>query len=201
MQPETSIARTDDIALMQQVAARDAKALETLYDRYSHTLLALSMRVLHRRDQAEDVLINVFWEVWNRAERYDPARGAPLTYLMTLTRCRAIDRHRRVGTMAIASLDSQEYPTESLQAQADNPLNQAASAEQRVRIQAAISQLSDVQRNAIELSFFEGLSHSEIAEKTQLPLGTVKSHIRLGLIHLRDSLRSENEDEAAKDVS
>ncbi len=199
MQSETSIAGTDDLTLMQQVAAHDAMALETLYDRYSSTLLALCMRVLHRRDQAEDVLINVFWEVWNRAERYNPARGAPLTYLMTLTRCRAIDRHRRIGATPTTSLDAQEYPTESVQTEADNPLNQAACAEQRVRIQAAISHLSAPQRMTIELSFFEGLSHVEIAEKTKLPLGTVKSHIRLGLIQLRDSLR--NEDEAAKDLS
>ncbi len=185
----------DDLALMRAVASRDRSALNTLYDKYSGTLLTLGSRLLADRSEAEDLLIDVFWEVWNRADRYDPARASPLTYLVMLCRSRAIDRLR--SARAVKKMP--HGPRISVEAAADKgmdipdhvtPVTYADLAETQEKVRSGVEKLSAPQRQALELAFFEGLSHTEIAEKTQIPLGTVKSHIRLGLIRLREILRN-----------
>ena len=185
----------NDLALMQGIAARDRSALNSLYNKYSSTLLTLCSRLLADRSEAEDLLIDVFWELWNRADRYDPARAAPLTYLVMLCRSRAIDRHRSANAVKKMPPGMQI----SVEAAADKGLDiadrgervdYADLAEQREIVRAGVRKLSAPQRQTLELAFFEGLSHTEIAEKTNLPLGTVKSHIRSGLIRLREILRN-----------
>ena len=185
----------NDLALMQGIASRDRSALNSLYNKYSPTLLTLCSRLLADRSEAEDLLIDVFWELWNRADRYDPARAAPLTYLVMLCRSRAIDRHRSANAVKKMPPGIQI----SVEAAADKGLDiadrgelvdYADLAEQREIVRAGVRQLSAPQRQTLELAFFEGLSHTEIAEKTSIPLGTVKSHIRSGLIRLREILRN-----------
>ncbi len=195
MASESGGSLVDDLALMRGVAMRDRTALNTLYDKYSGTLLTLCTRLLADRGEAEDLLIDVFWEVWNRADRYDPVRAAPLTYLVMLCRSRAIDRQR--SSNAVKKMPP--GPLLSVEVAADKgldipdrstPVDYTDLAERREKVRAGVLQLSAPQRQALELAFFEGLSHTEIAEKTDIPLGTVKSHIRLGLIRLREILRN-----------
>ena len=185
----------NDLALMRGIAARDRSALNSLYNKYSSTLLTLCSRLLADRSEAEDLLIDVFWELWNRADRYDPARAAPLTYLVMLCRSRAIDRHRSANAVKKMPPGMQI----SVEAAADKGLDiadrgqsvdYADLAEQREIVREGVRKLSAPQRQTLELAFFEGLSHTEIAEKINIPLGTVKSHIRSGLIRLRDILRN-----------
>lgn len=195
MAPESGGSLVDDQVLMRAIAARDRAALNTLYDKYSATLLTLCSRLLADRAEAEDLLIDVFWEVWNRADRYDTQRAAPLTYLVMLCRSRAIDRHRgahavkkmpRGGQISVESAADKGWDIPAR----GTPVEYADLAERQEKVRAGIKQLSPPQRQTLELAFFEGLSHTEIAEKINIPLGTVKSHIRLGLIRLREILRN-----------
>jgi RNA polymerase sigma-70 factor (ECF subfamily) len=179
---------------MQSIAAGDPGALELLYDRYSTLTFSLCCRILHDRNEAEDLLTDIFYEIWAKADRYDPARGSPLTYLMTLTRSRAIDR-QRAGKKFQA-----QHPGDDLLATGSrpdgtiaepSPLDGALGQERRQQVQKALCALDPPQRLCVELSFFDNLSHSEIAQKLNKPLGTVKTYIRQGLIRLRDGLRTD----------
>jgi len=178
----------DDLFLMRGIAAGDRKAFSILFDRHSPMLLSICRRILKDAGSAEDILMDVFFEVWTRADRYDASRGTPLTYLVTLTRSRAIDRQRSVASHPPESSFSPDNSTQT-SPQAD-PLQIANANEQGQIVRAALAGLDTQQRQVLECAFYEGLSHSEIAEKLQKPLGTVKTYIRQGLIRLRDSLRS-----------
>ncbi len=181
----------DDYVLMEAIAAGDPAAMDRLYKKYSGLLLAVCQRIVNNRTDAEEVLLDVFWELWRRASRYEASRGAPVTYLITLARSRAIDRKRSSKTGSLHQVDVGELANLNVPANkaADSPGQAVEFAEQRELIRTAMESLPGPQRKAIEMAYFDGLSHSEIAAKAQLPLGTVKSHIRLGLIHLRDILR------------
>lgn len=178
----------DDYDLMRRIELRDPDALGLFYDRYAGLVFALALRVLRDRGESEELVEDVFIELWRRSERYDAARGAPMTYLVTLARSRAIDRRR--------SLVSRKRGTESAVA-ADSPGDvpdpsaAAVLAENAKRVQAALAQLEFDYRQAVEMAFFDGLTHTQIAEKLNKPLGTVKTYIRQGLIRLRDCLRKE----------
>ncbi len=188
---QTQTNTSDDYALMQGIAAGDQASLAALYDRHSGLVFTLAQRVLHDRMAAEDLLMDVFWEIWSRGDRYDASRGCPLTYLMTLTRSRAIDRkrsgakHSRVRT----GTDISDGPAPV--AEFSGPELNAMAGELGQRVRAAMNKLDVVQRQAVELSFFDDLSHSQIAERLGKPLGTVKTNIRQGLIHLRQCMRME----------
>lgn len=177
----------DDFALMQAIAAGDRAAISDLYDRHSPLLLAICRRVLKDASEAEDVLTDVFFEVWSRADRFNAARGSPLTYLVTLTRSRAIDRQRSRRARPVVT-DNPDAPIDR-PANSPTPFQSTELNEQREVIRSALAALEPAQREAIECSFYEGLSHSEIAEKLNKPLGTVKTYIRQGLIRLRDRIR------------
>lgn len=182
----------DDFALMEGIAAGDRAALSAFYDRYSPHVLAVCLRILRDRSEAEEVMVDVFWEVWDRAERYNPSRGAPRTYLMTLTRSRAIDRRRSRGLAAV-SLDASVMGLSS-EGQAGRAggsataLERAVAQEERDLVRRAVEQLDSAHRQVVEMSFFDGLSHSEIAETLHSPLGTVKTRVRQGLVRLRRAL-------------
>jgi RNA polymerase sigma-70 factor, ECF subfamily len=182
----------NDYQLMQHIAERQADALAALFDRHGPAVYALGLRMLREPGLAEELLSDVFLEIWTRCERYDPSRAAPVTYVMILARSRAIDRRRSTGhsVTATEALDdsSQNAPT----AKTPNPADSALHDELRGQIRKAMQQLEPDQRQAVELSFFDGLSHSEIAAKLGKPLGTIKSQIRKGLIRLRDGLRTDN---------
>jgi RNA polymerase sigma-70 factor (ECF subfamily) len=176
----------DDYALMEAVASRrDADALGELYDRHSRLVFAMCLRMLKDRAEAEDVLIDVFHELWDRCQQYDPGRSAPRTYLVLLARSRSIDRLRSKSGQALPASDGSHSEPASATA---NPLAQVESGEDRARVVSALQQLEPAQRQAIECSFYEGLSHAQAAVKLGKPLGTVKTSIRTGLIKLREML-------------
>jgi RNA polymerase sigma-70 factor (ECF subfamily) len=181
----------DDLRLLEAVKAGDAAALRTLYDRHAPVVFALCRRILVDGRDAEEALLDVFTQLWRRADSYDPERASPLAYMLTLARSRAIDRlrgrrrHERVLHAHVVEADVVAA------AAPPDPFESADLAERRERIQRGLALLQAGQREAIELSFLRGLSHSEIASRLELPLGTVKTRIREGLIRLRDLVASE----------
>ncbi len=187
----------DDLDLMDAIAGGDRAAVTRLFDRHAAVLLAVSRRVLHDADEAEDVLVEVFQEVWTRAGRFDAGRGSPLTYLVTLARSRAIDHKRRLASRPpLRSPDAAGLADRP--AAGAGPLQDAAAVEQHARVRAALAALDADQRAAVECAFYDGLTHTEVAERLGKPLGTVKTYIRQGLIRLRAALRT-NGDEGGTD--
>ncbi len=184
----------DDYARMAAIARGDRLALTALFDRYNRMIGALCMKMLGDRQEAEDLLVDVFDELWRKADRYDPLRSSPVTYLVTLARSRAIDRLRARKHRVEYSLDQHAGQRAMLESSAVGPAQDAALAEQSAKVRQALASLDETQRQALELSYFSGLSHGEIATKLDKPLGTVKGYIRLGLIHLRDKLRTTSDD-------
>jgi RNA polymerase sigma-70 factor (ECF subfamily) len=171
---------------IRRVARGDGDALATLYDRHSRVVYSLALRVLGDTREAEEVVQDVFAQAWRQAGRYDTSRGAVVAWLLVMTRSRAIDRLRaRRGLQPLAGDGEQALGV--LSDPAGGPEREALSAEARSRVREALDQLPLVQRLAIELAFFEGLTHVEIAERLEIPLGTIKTRIRLGLMKLKDA--------------
>ena len=180
--------KAEDLGLMERIARQDPAAFRRLFDRHAPLLLALGCRVLNDRQLAEDVLNEVFLELWQSPEKYDATRSSPRTYLVLVMRRRSIDRlrSRRSG---IKTVPLQPHSAGTSQQQSNHE-DALADAEERERIRSVLSGLPEAQRRAIELSFFDGKTNVEIAESTGEPLGTIKGRIRLGLIRLRDQLRT-----------
>jgi RNA polymerase sigma-70 factor (ECF subfamily) len=175
--------------LLERMSARDEAALSEFYDLYHRLVYSLVLRVLGSAVEAEDVVVDVFWQVWRQAGQYDPARGKAFTWLMTMTRTRAIDRRRglqRQDTLAQAMASQQQQAVESVA----DPEENLFVAERRRRVRAALDTLPEAQRRAVELAYYGGLSQSEIAMTLNEPLGTVKTRIRTGLARLREELAS-----------
>jgi RNA polymerase sigma-70 factor, ECF subfamily len=175
------------------VAEGDADALAVLYDRHGAAVYSLCLRMLRDADDAEELLEDVFWQLWRRADQFDPTRGSTLAYLFTLTRSRAIDRLRaRDRRVRLRSELPGPLLGESLLGAATvagSPLQETLALERRARVRSALADLPAPQREAVELSFLEGLSHPEISTRLGEPLGTIKTRIRNGLLRMRDSLR------------
>jgi RNA polymerase sigma-70 factor (ECF subfamily) len=186
---------------MERISGGDVDALEAFYDRHSSTVFALCSRVLRDSAEAEEVLQEIFWELWRRIDRYDPTRASPRVYLMNLSRSRALDRlrrNRRRHELARRGQDAAELGVPgavAVSAALDDPLTSVLAGEQRRRMDLALGTLPPAQRRAVMLSFFDGLTHPEIAELLGEPLGTVKTRIRKGLIRLRDALSAPDSDE------
>jgi RNA polymerase sigma-70 factor (ECF subfamily) len=147
-------------------------------------VVALCRRILGDPTEAEDAALDSFVQVWEKSDRYDPSRASPLTYLMTIARSRAIDRLRARRRRPVP-VDWNDEAWPERESSQPVPYDAAVEAERRDRVQAALRALSERERRPIELSFYAGLSHREIAERLVLPLGTVKTRIRQGLIRLR----------------
>jgi len=183
-----SEANAFDADLMARVRSRDANALRALYDRHSSVVYGLGLKILRDQTEAEDLAQDVFLHVWRRAELFDAERGAFIGWLVSLTRNRAIDRLRsqksRGRKTEAYELDRQA----DVAPRAQDPNETAFAGELRMAVAKALGVLPDVQRNALELAYFGGLSHSEIAEKLDTPLGTVKARIRQGMLRMRDLL-------------
>lgn len=172
--------------LIARCARGDQAALACLYDATAAQVHGLALRIVGDRDTAEEITGDVFLQAWRSAASYDPGRGSPVAWLLTIARSRAIDRLR-----ATAGDRRQLAPFElGLKAAASEPgPEEASSLVQRSRfVRSALERLSREQREAIELAFFAGLSHNEIADTLGAPLGTVKTRIRLGMGRLRDAL-------------
>lgn len=176
----------EDRAAFERMARGDQDALAEIYDRHGRLVYSLAFRILRDQSDAEDVVQDVFSQAWRQAARYDASRGSVLGWLLTLTRSRAIDRLR--GRRSRPEPSSDEGALNGIPDPAVPADVQAASASQATQIRAALDGLTVLQRVAIELAFYEGLTHAEIAERLELPLGTVKTRIRQGLLKLRDRL-------------
>lgn len=178
------------LKLLAGIAAGEQAGFSELYDQTNRAVFGLALRILGERETAEEVMLDVFMQVWRQAGSYDFSRGTPLAWMMMLTRSRAIDRVR-AATHRTHETDNLE--TVSLTAATDEVDPEAASlfAERRKMVRTALTKLTHEQRLLIETAFFEGLSHSEIAERYQLPLGTVKTRIRAGMLVLRKHLSEQ----------
>ena len=187
--PAAADVAASDLDLVDRIKRGDAAALDALHERYSSPVYSLVWKILQNPEDAEDVALDVFWQVWQQADRYDPSRGAPPAWIFTVARSRAIDRlrarHRREDRTI--SFDDPAVNLDPLDEQAA-PDQVASFRQTRDAVRAAVTTLSAVQREAVELAFFKGLTHVEIAEKLGQPLGTIKTRIRHGLIKLRKTL-------------
>ena len=180
-------AQDNDVELLKAIAARDEAALAQLYDRYDRILFGLLMRILNNREEAEDVLQEVFLQVWRKAADFDETRGRPFTWLVTLARSRGIDRLRTLAARErVAEAGAREVTEEISDAATD-----AFKSEQRGLVSEALAKLPDEQKRPIMLAYFDGLTQSEIATRLDAPLGTVKTRMRTGMIRLRELLAGQ----------
>jgi len=172
--------------LIARTAEGDQAAVAALYDRTSPHVFGLALKILNNREAAEEVTVDVYTQVWRQAHTYDRARGAPGAWLMMIARTRAIDRVRAgaVERGRIESLDAAQL----FVSDDDTPEQDAERQERQRYVRRALTALTAEQREAIALAYFYGLSHSDIADKLGLPLGTVKTRVRLGMMKLREAL-------------
>jgi RNA polymerase sigma-70 factor (ECF subfamily) len=179
--------------LLARIAQGDREAFGRFYDSFAGLAFGLIRRILHDSAAAEDVLQEVFWQIWQEAARYDPRRGSPEAWLIMRAKTRAIDKlraTRRRGKTFVASVD------EAVARVPDSPPEDpGVAAERRGLVRLALDGLPEPQRRVVELAFFDGLTQSEIARHLGEPLGTVKTRARLGLERLRSLMKPEEKDQ------
>ena len=180
--------RSADVQRVSQMAAGDASGLGTLYDRHARAIYSLALRIVGEQAEAEDVVQEVFAQAWRQAARFDARRGSVVAWLLIMTRTRAIDRLRMRQARPDRNATPDPLILEQLPAAVEDPAAGMVAEEDARRVRRALDELPMLQRVAIELAFYEGLSQSEIAARLEQPLGTVKTRIRLGLLRLRDVL-------------
>jgi RNA polymerase sigma-70 factor (ECF subfamily) len=182
--PDPTIA----LHLIQQVAKQDRDAFSQLYDRFSTLVFTLAMRMLKARSDAEDLLQEVFVQVWRQAQNYSAERGSPEAWIINIARSRAIDKIRSIRRM------QKSFVLTDDPARAESPENVESSAvesETRLTMNSALANLPDPQRKVLELAYFDGLTQSEIADRLAEPLGTVKTRMRSGIQKLREILGTQ----------
>jgi RNA polymerase sigma-70 factor (ECF subfamily) len=174
--------RATDAALIDRIMQRDETALEALYDRYAGMLSSVLNRILRDAQAAEEILQDIFFQLWKSTSQFDPTRGSLAGWLMVIARNRAISQLRRHNPAAGEELLEN---TVSLPVNLESALAQKQMLE---RVKSAIETLPKEQRAAVELAYFEGMTHSEIAGRTGDPLGTVKTRLRTALEALKQVL-------------
>jgi RNA polymerase sigma-70 factor (ECF subfamily) len=181
-------ARAEEFDLLRRIAQRERSAFEDLYSRYVNILYASALKFVKEDADAQDVVQDVFIQIWDKAKLYDPAKGKPLTWALTLTRNRAIDRIRAIQrrTRLRDEFEQETFVDES--AGVREALSGVDASEKGQILRKAVSQLSPQQKKVIELAYFGGLTQTEIAEKLGEPLGTVKARARRGLLKLKELL-------------
>jgi RNA polymerase sigma-70 factor (ECF subfamily) len=186
----------DDVELMNAVQRRCQGALEVLYDRYAGRVMNLCRRITGRDDLAEDAMLDTFWEAWNRPERFDADRASPATYLLMLARCRAIDvvrtekAHHARAHHALAADPS--HPN-GLCCNSDIRDDGAGASDLDADLEAVLRDITPKCRDAIQLCVLNGLSAQQAAQSLDVPLGTLKSRVRKGIIQMRNLLRTHRE--------
>ena len=173
--------------LIEAVAKGDSVALEKVYAQTLGRVFGLALRIVRRREAAEEVAVDVYLQVWRTARTFDALRGGPLTWLLTICRSRALDLLRR-DDPAIVHPEPEALATTPDARQGEDPLDLLAACEGNARLARALAALTPLQRQLIALAFFRGLTHSEIAAHSRLPLGSVKTYIRRALAQLRAEL-------------
>lgn len=185
---------TRDRELMRRIASKDPEALGLLYDHYNKLLFGLLRSILKKTEEAEDILQEVFTSIWEKAHQFDTERGTPYTWIVSLTRNKGIDRLRskvykeQKKQDAVIDDDESFFP---LFSEENNPLENTILSDRAKRVYAALEKLSEKQRTVIQVAYFDGLSQSEISEEMNIPLGTVKTRMRDGMIKLRELLSQE----------
>ena len=176
----------EDADLIRRMQAKDAAAADAFYSRYNRLAFTVIFRILGNREDAEDVLLDVFWQVWQQAGRYDPSRGKPVAWLLTIARTRAIDHLRTHGRKHAANeiIEPRNSPESS-----SNEPDAFVLADLRQAVQQALQSLPEQQRVSLEMAYFQGMSHTEIAAALAQPLGTIKDRVRKGMMHLRSRLK------------
>lgn len=177
-------ADTSDAELVQALKAGQQEALGILYDRYGGLVYTIALKILERHEEAEDLTQDIFLNFWQQ-DKFDPNRAALGTYLSILTRSRSINK--------LNSRSSQQRSIDRLQHTVEvpppTPLEQVSQEEQQGAVRQAMTQLSDSQRRILEMNYYQGLSHSNISQQLEMPLGTVKTNARQGLLKLRQLLQ------------
>jgi RNA polymerase sigma-70 factor, ECF subfamily len=174
-----------DIELIKQLRAGNQKALGILYDRYGGLVYTIALRILNQADEAEDLTQDVFLTFWKQ-EKFDSSRATLSTYLSVLTRSRALNKIRRQATQGQALERLQQWILSD--SCTPTPLENASQKEQQQTVREAMTRLTDNQQRVLDMNYHQGLSHSEIAQQINMPLGTVKSNARQGLLKLRQIL-------------
>lgn len=178
----------DDESLVLRIARGDRAAFSILYDRYARILYSFSMKSLNSREESEEVVLDVFSQVWRIADRYIASKGRVDTWLFMVTRSRILDRLRkRQRSVPSENVFLQLSEIQSERSSVD-PFEDVAIAERREQVLSALKTLPEEQRLVIELAYYQGFSQSEIAQKTGLSLGTIKTRARLGLSKLKSAL-------------
>jgi RNA polymerase sigma-70 factor (ECF subfamily) len=176
-----------DRDLIQRMASKDATALDAFYERYNRLAFGLILRIVGNRADAEDVLVEVFWQVWQQSNRYDSSRGKPVAWLLTIARTRAID-----CTRSSSRHQTTDDPVEAQSAPVATSRREDSFviADTRNAVRRALDGLSEQQKIPLEMAYFQGMSHTEIATALGQPLGTIKDRIRTGMTHLRKALKA-----------
>ena len=180
--PATRLAHHDDTALIAAIAQGSSEALEALYDRYAAVVYRMALRILKNPELAEEMVQEVFWRVWRRSSSFAQERGRVAQWMFGIAHNLCIDELRRQRSRPAPVYEDAEHPfiQHIIDEQADVPAG-AWATEQRRLIAEALHELPQAQRQAIELAYFRGLSHQEIATHLNRPLGTIKTRVRLGL--------------------
>ncbi len=181
--------RLEEILLISRIASQDQSALSLLYDRYAKIIYTIAYRILNSPEESEEIVLDVFTQVWRIAKNYQSQKGRVDTWLFMITRSRALDRLRsqaRAGKAITASKDALIMRSHS-----DSPEKDVLIQERSIYVKACLDQLPADQRLVLELAYFKGLSHSQIAAETGISLGTIKTRIRLGLKKLREAIGAE----------
>jgi RNA polymerase sigma-70 factor, ECF subfamily len=187
--PSKLLESASDYVLLSQIAAQNQEALSILYDRYSGLICGLAYKILGNTEEAEEVVIDLFTQVWHSAAKYDHQKGRVDSWLMMITRSRALDRWRSLNrSVKVVSAAKSELQINN---SSPDPISFAIILERRELVKAAIAQLPPEQLQAIEMAYYGGMTHTEIALHTGKSLGTIKTRIRLGLNKLRQILPSE----------
>ena len=180
--------RTVELDLLARITKRERAAFEQLYTRYSNILYATAMKFLKEDADAQDVVQDVFIQIWDKAKLYDPAKGKPLTWALTMTRNRSIDRIRAIQRRTRLRDDFEKETVADESAGIREALSGVDASERTQILRDAVGRLSPEQRKVIDLAFFGGLTQSEIADRLGEPLGTVEARARRGLMKLKELL-------------
>ena len=180
----------NDISLLERITRKEASGLSELYDQYSTLLYSVIFRILKEQQEAEDILQEVFLNIWEHGEKYDQRLGNPGSWLCRIARNKAIDRLRSKNYRNRSQESKIENYSDIFTADlADNPERRAILSRQQEEILIALTSLSNEQKELIEFAYFRGYTQSELAEHFKMPLGTVKTRIRTAMSILRQKLR------------
>lgn len=180
----------EDMGLMRGMQHQDPKALERMYDKYAPVVKSLALRVVNNEAEAEDLVQEIFMEIWTQSCNFAPEKGKPLGWMLTLARRRSIDRLRKRQAYQRAEdrlqLETEQQPEAWTHVTADEDVEMA---DVRELLRKVLANLPEAQRQAVELAYYQGMSQREIAAATGIPLGTIKTRLELGLKKISEALK------------